>query len=74
MYLLHGRIRISLGTSAENLNNVELGPGQLIDLPVGTIHRVEAIEDSEIIEASSPELDDVIRIADDFGRQGTSAP
>lgn len=45
MYLLHGRIRISLGTSAENLNNVELGPGQLIDLPVGTIHRVEAIED-----------------------------
>jgi mannose-6-phosphate isomerase-like protein (cupin superfamily) len=74
MYILHGRIRISLGAAANQLRDVELKPGELIDLPVGTIHSVEALEDSEIIEVSSPELNDVIRIADDFGREGTSAP
>ncbi len=74
MYLLHGRIRLSVGRSQDDLQEVELGQGELIDLPVGTVHRVQALEDSQIIEASSPELDDIVRLADDFGREGTSAP
>ena len=38
------------------------------------IHRYEAIERCELIEVSTPELDDVVRLEDDFGREGTSAP
>ena len=74
MYLLHGRIRLSVGHSQDDLHEIELGQGELIDLPVGTVHRVQALEDSQIIEASSPELDDIVRLADDFGREGTSDP
>ncbi len=45
-----------------------------VDVPPGTIHRVVALEDCEIIEISSIELDDVIRLEDDYGRAGTAAP
>jgi hypothetical protein len=41
---------------------------------VGRRHRFEAVDDVELIEVSTPELDDVIRVEDDFGREGTSAP
>jgi quercetin dioxygenase-like cupin family protein len=34
----------------------------------GTVHRVEGLEESEFVEVSTPELDDVVRLADDFGR------
>jgi hypothetical protein len=37
-------------------------------------HRYEALERAEVIEVSTPELDDVIRLDDDYGREGTSAP
>ena len=40
----------------------------------GRIHRYEAIETTELLEVSTPELDDVERLEDDFGREGTSAP
>jgi hypothetical protein len=33
-----------------------------------------ALEDTQILEASTPELDDVVRLEDKYGRQGTSAP
>ncbi len=52
----------------------ELGPGEGAHVPVGRRHRYEALERVELIEVSTPELDDVIRIEDDFGREGTSAP
>ena len=74
MYLLRGHVRMTVGPAADALHDVDLCPGDAIDLPAGTVHRVEAIEDSEILETSTPELDDVIRLADDFGRESTSAP
>ena len=45
---------------------------QPVDVPPGTIHRVVAIEDCEIVEVSSTELDDVVRLEDDYGRAGTA--
>ena len=39
-----------------------------------TIHRFIAEEDVELMEVSTPELDDVIRLEDRYGREGTSAP
>ncbi len=52
----------------------ELGPGDSARVPVGRRHRFEAAERVELIEVSTPELDDVVRVEDDFGREGTSAP
>ena len=39
----------------------------------GTVHTIEALEDSDVLEASTPHLDDVVRLRDDYGREGTSA-
>ena len=47
-----------------------LNPGDKFDVHPYTIHRVEALEDSEIFEVSTPELDDVVKIEDDYGRSG----
>ncbi len=74
MYLLRGRLRLDLGPDADHLRTLDVGPGTVIDLPPGTVHRVLALEDAEILEASTPELEDVVRLSDDYGRQGTSAP
>lgn len=40
----------------------------------GQVHTVEALEDSVVVEVSTPELDDVVRVSDDYGRAGTSTP
>ena len=47
-----------------------LNPGDKIDIHPYTIHRLEALEDSEIFEVSGPELDDVVKLEDDYGRSG----
>ena len=52
----------------------ELGPGDSAHVPAGRRHRYEAIERVQLVEVSTPELDDVVRIEDDFGREGTNAP
>lgn len=69
LFLLSGLMKIEIGDSIDSLTVDELRPGETVDIPKGTIHRVTALEDSVIIEASTPELDDVIRLEDDYGRQ-----
>ena len=57
------------------MRTTELGAGSHRHVGVGVIHRYEATDvDVELIEVSTPELDDVVRLEDDFGRSGTSAP
>lgn len=53
----------------ENSYRRLLKPGEVFHIPPGTIHRVEALEDIMLIEASTTELDDVIRLRDDAGRK-----
>lgn len=72
--VVSGRLRLSLQDADGETRTEELGPGQARLIPVGRTHRYEAIERVEIFEVSSPELEDVVRIEDDFGRKGTSAP
>ena len=43
-------------------------PGQTVHIPVRTIHRFEALEDSVLIESSTPDLTDIVRLQDDFAR------
>ena len=50
-----------------------VGRGRRVPLPPGTVHRMTAIEDTTILEVSTPHLDDVVRLEDTYGRAGTSA-
>ena len=69
-----GRLLLTLEDATGAVVIEELGPGDHRHVPTGRIHRYEAIERTELMEVSTPELDDVVRLEDDFGREGTSAP
>ena len=69
-----GRLRLHLEDDSGAVRVEELGPGDARRVETGRIHRYEAIERCELLEVSTPELDDVERLEDDFGREGTSAP
>ena len=70
IFVQSGRIRMEIGPSADRLEVVELGPGQAVRLTPGTVHRVEAVEDSDLLEASTPHLQDLVRLEDRYGRTG----
>ena len=72
--VVSGRMRLELADDAGAIRTEELGPGENRLIPAGRTHRYGAIERVELLEVSSPELDDVVRVEDDFGREGTSAP
>lgn len=74
IHLLSGRLLLTLESDAGVIEDRELGAGEGAHVAVGRKHRYTAIETCTLIEVSTPELDDVIRIEDDFGREGTSAP
>jgi mannose-6-phosphate isomerase len=74
VYVLAGLLRLHLEDAAGIMQYADLGPGDHAYVPPRRKHRFEALERVELIEVSTPELDDVIRLEDDFGREGTSAP
>jgi mannose-6-phosphate isomerase-like protein (cupin superfamily) len=51
-----------------------MSPGAVCHIRPGTIHRLVALTDVRVIEVSTPELDDVVRLEDRYGRRGSSAP
>ena len=73
VYLLNGDLiyRVKLG---DELEDMRLTNGQSFRITPGTVHQMEAITDCDILEVSTPELDDVVRLKDRYGREGTSAP
>ena len=56
------------------LKDVRLQVGDAFRITPGTIHYMEAVTDCDVLEVSTPELDDVVRLKDRYGREGTSAP
>lgn len=74
-WLVHeGRARLELGQAGAGEPEIlEVGPGDALRYPPGTLHRVTALEDTLILEVSTPHLDDVVRVEDRYGREGTSA-
>ena len=56
------------------LRKVEMKPGDVFHITPGTLHRMTGLEDCDIVEVSTPELDDVVRLEDRYGRAGTSKP
>ena len=67
-----GRLRLHLEDDDGVVRATDLEPGEHRRIPAGRIHRFEAVERCELIEVSTPELDDVERLEDDYGREGTS--
>ena len=73
VYLLRGEIRYCVQVDGE-LRDVGLRVGDAFRVTPGTVHFMEAVTDCDVLEASTPELDDVVRLKDRYGREGTSAP
>lgn len=73
IHLLRGEMiyRVKQG---ETLVELPFKAGQSYRNTPGTIHQMEAVTDCDILEASTPHLDDVVRLTDRYGREGTSAP
>jgi mannose-6-phosphate isomerase len=74
IHVLSGRLLLTLENSSGALEERELGEGEGARVPIRRRHRYAALETCTVIEVSTPELNDVIRISDDFGREGTNAP
>ena len=72
--VVSGRLKLSLEDDDGIVRDHELGPDEYRHIPTGRVHRFEAIERCELIEVSTPELDDVVRLEDDYGREGTNEP
>ena len=74
-YVQSGRAELELGEAGQGVLNQEvIAAGASFHFAPGTVHRVTALEDTTIIEVSTPELDDVVRLEDRYGREGTSQP
>jgi len=71
-----GRLLLEVGPAGEpgELRELEMGPGDVFHITPGTLHRMTGLEDTDVLEVSTPELDDVVRLEDRYGRAGTSEP
>ncbi|HEX8690409.1 MAG TPA: cupin [Solirubrobacterales bacterium] len=67
-YLLSGRLLLTQGPTVDELEREEIGPGHAWRVEPGTVHSIEAIEDSVVLEVSTPQLDDVVRLKDRYRR------
>jgi mannose-6-phosphate isomerase len=73
--LQDGRAKLELGSAGDAMLKEEvIAAGACFRFLPGTVHRVTAIEDTTILEVSTPQLDDVVRLEDAYGREGTSEP
>ncbi len=75
VYLLSGEMKYWVQMPGDTeLKDQRLVAGQSFRITPNTIHAIEAVTDIDVLEASTPELDDVVRLTDRYGREGTSAP
>lgn len=68
IYVLSGQLRIISGPDQGNLTEKIYSEGESITISPGVVHRMEGVEDSIYLEASTPEMDDVVRLVDDYER------
>ena len=76
VYLLSGTLiyRIWPEGREGEATDVDLKLGEAFRITPHTIHQMEAVTDCDVLEVSTPHLDDVVRLQDRYGREGTSAP
>ena len=68
IYVLSGKLRIVSGPNQNNLKEKIYLAGDSITISPGTVHRMEGVEDSVYLEASTAEMSDVVRLVDDYDR------
>ncbi len=72
LYLISGRVRLTFvpvgSSAAPEASTFDWTPGRAVHIPTGTVHRFEALEDSVLLEVSTPHLTDVVRLQDDYRR------
>jgi len=68
IHVLAGKLRLRIGLSVSDLETRDLFPGESCPIPPGTVHQMEALEDCIIAEVSTPQLTDVVRLEDRYGR------
>lgn len=73
-YLLKGKLLLTKGADADNLTVTEIGEGHMWRNRPGEIHTIEGVEDADVLEVSTPHLEDVVRLKDSYGREGTNRP
>jgi mannose-6-phosphate isomerase-like protein (cupin superfamily) len=76
LYVLEGEVILLVGEDRDRMEEMRLGPGQSYRIRPFVLHRMRARADAPcvLVEVSSPELDDVVRLEDAYGREGTTAP
>lgn len=72
IYVISGQLRIIYGVDKDNLQSKIFVPGEYITINPKIVHRMEAVEDAVYLEASTPEMDDVVRLSDDYQRAAKS--
>ena len=73
LYVVAGELQLTIEHDGDR-REVTLRAGEAFHIPPRLIHRMEAIVDTDVAEVSTPELDDVVRLDDRYGRTGTNAP
>lgn len=73
LYVVAGELKLTIEQDGDR-RELPLRTGQAFHIPPRMIHRMEALQDSDIAEVSTPQLDDVVRLEDRYGRAGTSKP
>ena len=73
LFVVAGELKLTIEVEGDR-RELPLRAGQAFHIAPRMIHRMEAIEDTDVAEVSTPELDDVVRLEDRYGRTGTNAP
>ncbi len=70
LHLHEGRLELEMAAAGDAVPHAEVvSPGASFHVPPGTVHRLRALEDSLVLEVSTPDLDDVVRLEDQYGRK-----
>jgi mannose-6-phosphate isomerase-like protein (cupin superfamily) len=73
LFVVRGELKLTIESDGDR-RELALREGESFHIPPRLIHRMEAMIDTDVAEVSTPELDDVVRLEDRYGREGTSAP
>jgi mannose-6-phosphate isomerase len=74
IFVQSGRLELEIGEPGKPVDTEVVGPGRAFRLRPGTVHRMRALEDATILEVSTPQIDDVVRLEDRYGRADTAGP
>jgi len=68
LYVYSGRAEFEIGEPGRQTDIEVVGPGRAFRLVPGTVHRIRALDDTTLLEVSTPQLEDVVRLEDRYGR------